>query len=95
MPGCLGLDGMWQLLGFFLGWSGGLGHGRALGVGDVKFTGQVTPDIKRLRYHLQIKRLIRRQLMLGIADGALYADDEHIYAASDLRAGVFQPEAGG
>lgn len=92
MPGCLGLDAMWQLLGFYLGWSGGEGRGRALGVGEVKFTGQVTPDIKQVRYHLSIKRLIRRQLILGIADGALYADDVQIYAASDLRAGVFKPE---
>lgn len=92
MPGCLGLDAMWQLLGFYLGWCGGQGRGRALGVGDVKFTGQVTQDVKLVRYRLDIKRMIRRKLVLGIADGALFADDQQIYAASDLRVGLFKPE---
>lgn len=92
MPGCLGLDAMWQLVGFFLGWSGSPGRGRALGVGEVKFTGQVTPDIKKVRYEIDIKRTIRRRLVLGIADGRMYADDELIYRATDLRVGLFIPQ---
>ncbi|MGJ8560863.1 MAG: bifunctional 3-hydroxydecanoyl-ACP dehydratase/trans-2-decenoyl-ACP isomerase [Litorimonas sp.] len=92
MPGCLGLDAMWQLVGFWLGWTGGTGRGRALGVGEVKFTGQVTPDIKRVRYEIDIKRAIRRRLVLGIADGRMYADDELIYQAKDLRVGLFVAE---
>jgi len=92
MPGCLGLDAMWQLVGFWLGWTGGKGRGRALGVGEVKFTGQVTPDIKKVRYEIDIKRAIRRKLVLGIADGRMYADDELIYQAKDLRVGLFIPE---
>jgi 3-hydroxyacyl-[acyl-carrier protein] dehydratase/trans-2-decenoyl-[acyl-carrier protein] isomerase len=92
MPGCLGLDAMWQLVGFWLGWTGGTGRGRALGVGEVKFTGQVTPDIKNVRYEIDIKRAIRRKLVLGIADGRMYADDELIYQAKDLRVGLFVPE---
>ena len=91
MPGCLGLDAMWQFVGFWLGWSGGQGRGRALGVGEVKFTGQVTPDIKKVRYEIDIKRTIRRKLVLGIADGRMYADDELIYQAKDLRVGLFIP----
>ena len=91
MPGCLGLDAMWHLVGFWLGWSGGQGRGRALGVGEVKFTGQVTPDIKKVRYEIDIKRAIRRKLVLGIADGRMYADDELIYQAKDLRVGLFIP----
>lgn len=91
MPGCLGLDAMWQLVGFWLGWTGGQGRGRALGVGEVKFTGQVTPDIKKVRYEIDIKRAIRRKLVLGIADGRMYADDELIYQAKDLRVGLFIP----
>ena len=93
MPGCLGLDAMWQLVGFWLGWSGSPGRGRALGVGEVKFTGQVTPDIKKVRYEIELKRVIRRRLVLGIADGRMYADDELIYKASDLKVGLFIPEA--
>jgi len=91
MPGCLGLDAMWQLVGFWLGWTGGQGRGRALGVGEVKFTGQVTPDIKKVRYEIDIKRAIRRKLVLGIADGRMYADEELIYQAKDLRVGLFIP----
>ncbi len=91
MPGCLGLDAMWQLVGFWLGWTGGKGRGRALGVGEVKFTGQVTPDIKKVRYEIDIKRAIRRKLVLGIADGRMYADDELIYQSKDLRVGLFIP----
>lgn len=92
MPGCLGLDAMWQLVGFFLGWGGSPGRGRALGVGEVKFTGQVTPDVKLVRYEIDMKRVVRRKLVLGVADGALYADDKLIYNALDLRVGLFSPE---
>ncbi len=92
MPGCLGLDAMWQLVGFFLGWSGSPGRGRALGVGEVKFTGQVTNDIKSVEYEINVKRVIRRSLVLGIADGTMSADGEIIYKAKDLRVGLFKPE---
>lgn len=92
MPGCLGLDAMWQLVGFWLGWTGSPGRGRALGVGEVKFKGQVTNDIKKVRYEIHLKRVIRRSLVLGIADGHMYADDELIYIAKDLRVGLFVPE---
>lgn len=92
MPGCLGLDAMWQMVGFWLGWSGSPGRGRALGVGEVKFTGQVTQDIKNVRYEIDIKRVIRRKLVLGIADGRLYADDKLIYKATDLKVGLFGAE---
>jgi 3-hydroxyacyl-[acyl-carrier protein] dehydratase/trans-2-decenoyl-[acyl-carrier protein] isomerase len=92
MPGCLGLDAMWQLVGFFLGWSGSPGKGRALGVGEVKFTGQVTPDVKTVRYEIDIRRVIRSKLVLGVADGRLYADDKLIYTAGSLRVGLFSPD---
>lgn len=94
MPGCLGLDAMWQGVGFWLGWSGSPGKGRALGVGEVKFTGQVTPDVKLVRYEIDIKRAMRGKLVLGIADGRLYADDTLIYTAKDMRVGLFRPAAG-
>jgi len=89
MPGCLGLDAMWQLVGFFLGWSGAPGRGRALGVGEVKFTGQVTPDVKKLVYKITLKRVIIRKLVMGVADGVLEADGKVIYEATDLRVGLF------
>ncbi len=89
MPGCLGLDAMWQLLGFFLGWSGGPGHGRALGAGEIKFSGQVLPTGKLIRYHIDIKRLIMRKLVMGIADARMELDGREIYVASDLRVGLF------
>ncbi|MFP4243891.1 MAG: 3-hydroxyacyl-[acyl-carrier-protein] dehydratase FabA [Ectothiorhodospira sp.] len=92
MPGCLGLDAMWQLVGFYLGWSGGPGKGRALGVGEVKFTGQVPPSVKEVRYVIDVKRVIRRKLVLGIADGHVEADGTRIYTAKDMRVGLFQPE---
>ncbi|WP_429910704.1 3-hydroxyacyl-[acyl-carrier-protein] dehydratase FabA [Glycocaulis sp.] len=92
MPGCLGLDAMWQLVGFFLGWSGAPGKGRALGVGEVKFTGQVTPDVKNVRYVIDLKRVIMRKLVLGLADGVVEADGKVIYTATDLRVGLFKPE---
>ncbi len=89
MPGCLGLDAMWQLVGFFLGWSGGPGHGRALGAGEVKFTGQVLPTGKLVRYHIDIKRLIMRKLVMGIADARMEVDGREIYTANDLKVGLF------
>lgn len=92
MPGCLGLDALWQLIGFFLGWLGGPGHGRALGSGEVKFTGQVMPDNHLVRYRLNLKRVIMRKLFMGIADGAVEVDGETIYTAKDLRVGLFVSE---
>ena len=89
MPGCLGLDAMWQLVGFFLGWSGAPGRGRALGVGEVKFTGQVTPNIRRVVYRIDFKRVIIRKLVMGVADGVLEADGKPIYEARDLKVGLF------
>jgi 3-hydroxyacyl-[acyl-carrier protein] dehydratase/trans-2-decenoyl-[acyl-carrier protein] isomerase len=90
MPGCLGLDAVWQLLGFYLGWTGALGSGRALGVGEVKFTGQVLPEVKKVTYKLNIKRVINRKLVLGIADGVVEADGKVIYEMTDLKVGLFE-----
>ena len=89
MPGCLGLDAMWQLVGFYLGWSGHPGRGRALGVGEVKFTGQVLPTAEKVTYQINIKRVIARGLVLGIADGTMSVDDKEIYTAKNLRVGLF------
>ncbi|MEE9395507.1 MAG: 3-hydroxyacyl-[acyl-carrier-protein] dehydratase FabA [Methylococcales bacterium] len=89
MPGCLGLDAMWQLIGFYLGWMGGPGRGRALGVGEVKFRGQVLPDAKLVRYRINLKRVILRKLVMGIADAELDVDGKIIYEARDLRVGLF------
>ena len=89
MPGCLGLDAMWQLVGFYLGWLGQPGKGRALGVGEVKFTGQVLQNIKKVTYLISLKRLILRKLILGVADGVLKADGEIIYEAKDMKVGLF------
>ena len=89
MPGCLGLDALWQMLGFFLGWLGSPGRGRALGVGEIKFTGMVVPSVKRVEYIVDLKRVIRRRLVLGIGDGVLKADGTTIYTAKDLRVGLF------
>jgi 3-hydroxyacyl-[acyl-carrier protein] dehydratase/trans-2-decenoyl-[acyl-carrier protein] isomerase len=92
MPGCLGLDAMWQLVGFFLGWSGAPGKGRALGVGEVKFVGQVTPNVRKVVYQVDMKRVILRKLRMGIGDGVLIADGKTIYTATDLRVGMFDPK---
>lgn len=89
MPGCLGLDAMWQLVGFYLGWLGQPGRGRALGVGEVKFTGQVLKSVKKVTYHITLKRLILRKLILGVADGVLKADNKPIYEAKDMKVGLF------
>lgn len=89
MPGCLGLDAMWQLVGFFLGWSGAPGRGRALSVGEVKFSGQVTPKVKLISYKIDLKRVIIRKLVMGVGDGVMEADGKPIYEARDLRVGLF------
>ena len=89
MPGCLGLDAMWQLVGFFLGWEGAEGKGRALGVGEVKFTGQVLPEAKKVTYKLTIKRKVYRKLVMGIADATMEVDGREIYSAKDLKVGIF------
>jgi len=94
MPGCLGLDAMWQCVGFYLAWLGNPGHGRALGVGEVKFTGQVLPSAKKVTYCLDIKRVITRKLVLGIADGRMEVDGREIYTANDLRVGLFTSTEG-
>ncbi|WP_340108056.1 bifunctional 3-hydroxydecanoyl-ACP dehydratase/trans-2-decenoyl-ACP isomerase [Pikeienuella sp. HZG-20] len=93
MPGCLGLDALWQLTGFFLGWKGLQGRGRALGVGEVKFSGMVTPKVKLIRYTVEFKRIIDRKLKLGIASGVMEADGEPIYTTTDMRVGLFKDEA--
>lgn len=94
MPGCLGLDAMWQLAGFYLPWLGEQGRGRALGVGEVKFTGQVLPDARVVRYEIDVKRVLRGKLKLVIADGRTFVDDRPIYEAKDLRVGLFQSTEG-
>lgn len=92
MPGCLGLDAMWQGVGYWLGWSGSPGKGRALGVGRVKFTGEITPDAKLVRYEIDLKRVKRGGLVLGIADGEVFVDDKKVYVAEDMRVGMIQPK---
>jgi 3-hydroxyacyl-[acyl-carrier protein] dehydratase / trans-2-decenoyl-[acyl-carrier protein] isomerase len=94
MPGCLGLDALWQLCGFFLGWLGLVGRGRALGVGEVKFADQVLPSVKRVVYGVDIKRVFKGKLVLGIADGWLEADGKRIYEVKDLRVGLFGAATG-
>lgn len=94
MPGCLGLDALWQLVGFFLGWSGSPGRGRALGVDEVKFSGQVLPKVRRVAYHVQLRQVRRGRLALGIADGTVLADGTPIYEAKGLRVGLFVEETG-
>ena len=90
MPGCMGVDALWQLTGFFLGWLGAPGRGRALGVGEVKFTGMVTPGIRTVQYVVDLKRVILRKLKLAIADGVVKADGQVVFAATDLRVGLFE-----
>ena len=89
MPGCLGLDALWQLLGFYLAWRGNPGRGRALGCGEVKFSGQVLPTAKKVTYRLDVKRVIERKLVLGIADATMSVDGKEIYSAADLKVGLF------
>ena len=89
MPGCLGLDAMWQIVGFYLGWQGNPGRGRALGSGEVKFTGQILPTAKKVTYNIQMKRVIERKLVMGIADGSVSVDGREIYTATDLKVGLF------
>jgi 3-hydroxyacyl-[acyl-carrier protein] dehydratase/trans-2-decenoyl-[acyl-carrier protein] isomerase len=90
MPGCLGLDALWQLVGFFLGWRGGEGHGRALGAGEIRFTGQITPSCQKVVYKVVFKRVIMRKLIMGIADGEVIVDDRQVYVCKDLRVGLFK-----
>lgn len=92
MPGCLGLDALWQMVGFYLGWTGAPGRGRALGVGQVKFTDQVTPDKSLVEYRVDIKRVMSRQITLGIADGMMKVDGNIAYEASDLKVTLFTSE---
>lgn len=89
MPGCLGLDAMWQLVGFFLGWRGNPGRGRALGCGEVKFRGQVLPTAKKVTYRISVKRVMEQKLVMGIADAVMEVDGREIYWANDLRVGLF------
>ena len=89
MPGCLGVDALWQLVGFYLGWAGGPGRGRALGAGEVKFTGQILPTSKLVTYRLNLKRVISRRLYMGIADGSVEVDGRQVYTCKDLRVGLF------
>src|SRR5271157_2041168 len=93
MPGCLGLDALWQLLGFFLGWIGSPGKGRALGMGEIKFSGQVLPTMKKVVYGIDVKRVMRSRLVLGIADGWLSADGSVIFKALDLKVALVHDAA--
>lgn len=94
MPGCLGLDAMWQLIGFWLAWTGADGRGRALGVGEVKFQGQVLPESRLVRYHVEMKRVIKRKLVMGLGDATMDVDGRTIYQATDLRVGLFTSTEG-
>jgi len=93
MPGCLGLDALWQMTGFFLGWSGATGRGRAIGVGEVKLTGMVTPKVRKVEYLVDIKRVILRKLKLAQADGIMKADGETVYVVKDMKVGLFEDGA--
>lgn len=90
MPGCLGLDALWQLVGFYLGWTGAPGSGRALGLGELKLTGQVLPTAKLVTYKLDLKRVINRRLVMGVADGTMSVDGDVVYEAKDLKVGLFE-----
>lgn len=90
MPGCLGLDAVWQLVGFFLGWRGNPGRGRALGSGEVKFTGEVLPSASVVSYHIHVRRVIERKLVMGIADATVSVDGKEIYSMEKLRVGLIQ-----
>jgi 3-hydroxyacyl-[acyl-carrier protein] dehydratase/trans-2-decenoyl-[acyl-carrier protein] isomerase len=91
MPGCLGLDALWQMIGYWLGWSGSSGKGRAVGVGDVKFRGHITPEVGRVRYEIDMRQVRRGRLVLGIADGRVLADETCVYVAKDMRVSLIAP----
>ena len=91
MPGCLGLDAMWQMVGYWMGWSGSPGKGRAVGVGDVTFRGQITPEIRRVRYEVDMRQVRRGRLALGIANGRVLADGSCVFVARDMRVGLIAP----
>jgi 3-hydroxyacyl-[acyl-carrier protein] dehydratase/trans-2-decenoyl-[acyl-carrier protein] isomerase len=93
MPGCLGLDALWQMTGFFLGWLGEPGRGRALGVGEVKLSGMVTPAVRKVTYEVEVTRLILRKLKMAVANGIMRADGETVYQVTDMKVGLFQPTA--
>lgn len=93
MPGCLGLDAMWQIVGFWLGWSGSPGKGRASGVGEVKFRGQITPQTKRVRYEIDMRQVRRGKLVVGLADGRVLADDAQVYSAQDMKVSLIAPSS--
>jgi len=93
MPGCLGLDALWQMVGFFLGWMGGLGRGRALGVGEVKFSDMVLPSAKKITYYVELKRVMMRKLVLGIADGIVKVDGKVAFEVKDMKVGLFSDAA--
>ena len=93
MPGCLGLDALWQMTGFYLGWLGEPGRGRALGVGEVKLSGMVTPQVKKVTYEVEVTRLILRKLKMAVSNGIMKADGETVYQVTDMKVGLFQPTA--
>ena len=93
MPGCLGLDALWQMTGFFLGWLGEPGRGRALGVGEEKLSGMVTPLVKKVTYEVEVTRLILRRLKMAVSNGIMKADGETVYQVTDMKVGLFQPTA--
>src|SRR5690349_452227 len=93
MPGCLGLDALWQMAGFFLGWMGGLGRGRALGVDEVKLSGMVLPTAKKITYIVNLKRVIMRRLVMGVADGIMKVDGKVVYEAKGLKVGLYTDAA--
>jgi 3-hydroxyacyl-[acyl-carrier protein] dehydratase/trans-2-decenoyl-[acyl-carrier protein] isomerase len=93
MPGCLGVDGLWQSLGFYLAWAGYEGKGRALGVGDVRFTGEVSPSAQTVRFHIHLRRILLKDMVLGIADGEVYVDDQPIYSAKKIKTGLLSTSA--